>query len=214
MDVALKGVQDGLTHELGVRTVDDLGIVGASIDQVRVARNLDSVNGRMGNIISEPALKYGIQSAENSNKLFLVWLINCIKQVRSGWKVVTGRLPLRMWLMKTRILLSRWSIHMFKADIRKVLEPHIVRKLTYWSAGRRRFRIASRALSSSVQRSLVWIWLERSPCFWKPFWTHLSDAEGARLMHGTPAVKVAQDKIIDLMQYVTQLTASAILQKP
>ena len=34
-------------------------------------------------------------------------------------------------------------------------------------------------------------------------------AEGARMMEGTAAVKEAQDKIIDLMQYVTQLSGSA-----
>ena len=59
------------TAELGARTVDDFGVVGASIDQVRVARNLDSVNGRMGNFISEPAVKYGLQSAGNTNEIVM-----------------------------------------------------------------------------------------------------------------------------------------------
>ena len=61
MDVALKGVHDMYDYtEVGVRTVDDFGIVGASIDAARIARNLDTVHGRLGNVISEPALKYGV----------------------------------------------------------------------------------------------------------------------------------------------------------
>ena len=36
-------------------------------------------------------------------------------------------------------------------------------------------------------------------------------SEGARLMSGTSAVREAQDKIVDMLQYVSQLSASAIL---
>ncbi len=130
MDVALKGVHDLFDYsELGVRTVDDFGIVGASIDQVRVARNLDSVNGRMGNIISEPALKYGLQSAENSNQIVMGLADQLHKAGEIGMEGSNWKVTFKDVIDENENLaISMIDPRMSKADIRKVLEPHIVRK--------------------------------------------------------------------------------------
>ena len=59
----LKGVHDLYDwQETGARTVDDFGIVGASIDAARIQANKGTVNGRLGNFISGPALKYGART--------------------------------------------------------------------------------------------------------------------------------------------------------
>jgi len=63
----IRGVDDLFEHtESGSRTVDNLGIVGASIDNVRIAKNYDTVYGRLGNAISEPAMDYAGQGASNT----------------------------------------------------------------------------------------------------------------------------------------------------
>ena len=60
-NVPLKGVHDLYDfRETGMRSVDGFGIVGASIDAARIATNKGTVYGRLGNFISEPALKYGV----------------------------------------------------------------------------------------------------------------------------------------------------------
>ena len=60
-NVPLKGVNDLYDwNEVGMRSLDDFGIIGASVDAVRVAKNKGSVYGRLGNFISEPARKYAI----------------------------------------------------------------------------------------------------------------------------------------------------------
>jgi hypothetical protein len=62
-NIPLKGVHDLYDfRETGVRTVDDFGIVGASIDAARIQTNKGTVNGRLGNFISGPALKYGAET--------------------------------------------------------------------------------------------------------------------------------------------------------
>ncbi len=72
LDQPIKGIHDAFDYtEIGVRTVDDFGVVGAAVDQVRIARNLDTVNGRLGNVISEPALKYGLSSGDNAQDVVL-----------------------------------------------------------------------------------------------------------------------------------------------
>ena len=53
-------------QETGVRSVDDLGIVGASIDAARIDGNLGTVYGRVGSVMSEGALKFANESSENA----------------------------------------------------------------------------------------------------------------------------------------------------
>jgi hypothetical protein len=72
MDVALKGVHDLFDwNELGQRTVDDFGIVGASLDAVRITKNYDTVYGRLGSVASPPAIKYGVSSPSASEEIVL-----------------------------------------------------------------------------------------------------------------------------------------------
>ena len=60
-NVAIKGVHDLMISRL-VRTVDDFGIVGASVDAALIQGNKGTVHGRFGNFISGPALKYGAET--------------------------------------------------------------------------------------------------------------------------------------------------------
>ena len=53
-------------QESGIRSVDDLGIVGASIDAARIDKNLGTVYGRVGSVMSEGALKFANETSENA----------------------------------------------------------------------------------------------------------------------------------------------------
>ena len=55
--------------ESGIRSVDDLGIVGASVDLARINRNMDTVNGRVGSVMSEGALKFALEGVEESESV-------------------------------------------------------------------------------------------------------------------------------------------------
>lgn len=58
-DVALRGVHDLFDwNETAIRNVDNYGVVGASIDAARIAKNAGTVNGRLGNMLSLAAMKY------------------------------------------------------------------------------------------------------------------------------------------------------------
>lgn len=52
-------------QEMGVRSVDDFGVVGASVDYARIAGNHDTVNGRVGSLMSEGAIKFGLEATDN-----------------------------------------------------------------------------------------------------------------------------------------------------
>lgn len=53
-------------QETGIRSVDDLGIVGASIDAARIDGNLGTIYGRVGSVMSEGALKFANETSENA----------------------------------------------------------------------------------------------------------------------------------------------------
>ena len=58
LDEPIFGVHDMYGYqESGIRVADDMGIVGASVDLVRVQNNLDTSYGRLGSVVSEPELK-------------------------------------------------------------------------------------------------------------------------------------------------------------
>ena len=62
-------------QEVGTRSVDDLGIVGASIDAARIAGDIDTVYGRIGNSVSEGALKFNLEGIENQQAVQRVLLM-------------------------------------------------------------------------------------------------------------------------------------------
>ena len=213
MDQPIKGVHDMYDYtEVGIRTVDDFGVVGASVDAVRVAKNLDTVYGRLGNVISEPALKYSLTSGDNAQDVVL-GLADQLQQAGrigmegNGWKVTFDDVIDE----GENLAIQLFDPRMSKANVRQVLEPFIIRtddgKEILAEGG---FAMAAKALrgfgsdltSMDVARA-------QSILAGSLFGRSSDVSEGARLMEGTAAVEVAQEKIIDMMQYVTQLSASA-----
>ena len=47
--------------ENAIRTTDSMGIVGAAVDNTRIAKNIDTVYGRVRNPMSEAALKFSLE---------------------------------------------------------------------------------------------------------------------------------------------------------
>ena len=213
MDQPIKGVHDMYDYtEIGVRTVDDFGVVGASVDAVRVAKNLDTVYGRLGNVISEPALKYSLTSGDNAQDVVL-GLADQLNQAGrigmegNGWKVTFDDVIDE----GENLAIQLFDPRMSKADVRKVLEPFITRtddgKEILAEGG---FAMAAKALRGFGSELTSMDVARAQSILAGSLSGRISDlSEGARLMEGTAAVEVAQEKIIDMMQYVTQLSASA-----
>jgi|TARA_Y100000015_G_scaffold42991_1_gene51731 hypothetical protein len=211
--VPVKGVHDFFDYnEVGVRTIDDFGIVGASIDQSRITRNLDSVDGRIGSVISEPAIKYGLSGEGNVDDVVL-GLARQLNQAGdigmegNGWKI-----SLDDQIDDTlNITADLFDPRMSRADVDRIIQPFISQDETGKQVlSEEGFGVISKALrgfgdditSMDVTRAHSLLAGSLSG--------RVSDlAEGARLMEGTPAVEAAQEKVIDLMKYLVQLSGSA-----
>jgi hypothetical protein len=213
LDKPIKGVHDLYDYtEIGVRTVDDFGVVGAAIDNARIARNLDTTYGRIGNMISEPAMKYALSNGDVAQDIVL-GLATQLKQAGrvgmegNGWKVTFDD----VLDANEDLAIQLFDPRMSKADVRKVLEPFITRD----EAGTEilaegGFAMAARALRSFGEEVSSMDVARAQSLLAGSLSGRISDlSEGARLMTGTSAVREAQEKIIDMMQYVSQLSGSA-----
>ena len=209
----VKGVHDFFDYnEVGVRTVDDFGVIGASVDQSRITRNLDSVDGRIRNIISEPAIKYGL-SGEGKLDDVVLGLARQLNEAGDigmegkGWKI-----SLDDQIDDTlNITADLFDPRMSRADVDRIIQPFISQDETGKQVlSEEGFGVISKAMrgfgdditSMDVTRAQSLLAGSLSG--------RVADlAEGARLMEGTPAVEAAQEKIIDLMKYLMQLSGSA-----
>ncbi len=74
-------------QETGVRSVDDLGIIGASIDAARIDGNLGTIYGRVGSVMSEGALKFANETSENA-RIVISGMAETLKDAgQYGYKV-------------------------------------------------------------------------------------------------------------------------------
>ena len=65
LDEPTLGIHDMYGYEeMGVRSADDMGIIGASVDVVKIQKNLDGSYGRLGSVMTEPAMKYSLEGVE------------------------------------------------------------------------------------------------------------------------------------------------------
>jgi len=70
LDEPILGVHDVYNdYESATRGLDNMGVIGAAVDEVRIARNIDTVNGRVGSVITEPTLKGTLDGYENYQKM-------------------------------------------------------------------------------------------------------------------------------------------------
>ena len=84
------GVHDAFDHyESGIRSADGDGIYGASVDQVKINKNIGSVNGRVGSIFSDSSIKYANGSGEVGHKL-LKEQADKLKDARYSYKATDG----------------------------------------------------------------------------------------------------------------------------
>jgi hypothetical protein len=213
MDVPLKGVHDMFDYsELGVRTVDDFGVVGASIDQARIARNLDTVDGRIGNMISEPALKYALRSGENAQDIVLGLADQLHQAGRIGMEGANWKVTFDDVIdANENLAIQLFDPRMSKTEVRQILEPYMTRDASGKEVlAEEGFAMAAKALRGFGSELTSMDVARAQSLLAGSLSGRIADlAEGSRLMEGTAGVEAAQEKVIDLMQYLSQLSGSA-----
>lgn len=206
LDEPLMGLHDNLeATELGVRTTDTDGIIGATVDAARIQNNANSSYGRIRNFISEAAIKYGLDSDALNKRSFLKFITNQI--LEAGEYDVKG----------LGFNLTFKQIDEAGTELARVLfDPAMdTKSLKQMLAG---FKDSVNDISllndigyngvMKAAKQYIDEYFNLDTLKAQAYLTHslsgqVSDmAEGMRLMDGTDAVSRAQEQIIDRLTYM------------
>ena len=206
MDVALKGVHDLFDwNEIGQRSVDDFGIVGASVDAVRIAKNYDTVYGRLGSVASPPAISYAVSTPTASEELVL----GLTKQLKDADEY---GVEAANWSIKfddivkqgENLAVELFDPSMGVKELREVLDPYIVKtKEGAEYVAEEGYSKLFRAIST-MSEGLSGMDIARTQGYLATSLAgQVSDiAEGVRINAGSRSVAGAQDRIKENLMYL------------
>ncbi len=207
LDRPLFGVHDAYgIEESGVRSVDRLGVIGASIDQVRITKNFDTVYGRLGSIVSEAALKVGLSADLLPRRIIVKGIANEIKsagkygaQLASGKSISYDDINEAGTRLAEIMLDPRMDTGMLKGTLDEFKEfTGGIASLT--SVG---YNAAMKSIKGYLDEFMNLDTLKAQAYLTTSLAGQVSDlAEGARYMDGTAAIERAQEQIIDRIEYL------------
>ena len=208
LDQPIFGVHDLYDYtESGLRTSDDMGIIGASVDQVRIEKNLDTVHGRVGSVFTDSAIQFGLEADDAGLKL-ITDQADILKDSKYGYELSNGRYISHTEVMDAGDRLAADLYRMDVDEMKRTLEPFsgtdvdtgakVLTSEGYAGVFKAIRGYMDEFINMDIARAQAYIGTS--------FAGQVSDmAEGARLMDGTPAVKRAQEQVLDRLQYLMQI---------
>lgn len=206
LDEPMFGVHDVFDiEESGIRSVDDLGVVGASVDAARIASNKGTTYGRLGSIITEAALKKGLKAEDVTRRDIIKEITNQIKSAgKYSYRYAGGTLNFeeidKAGGDLAQILMDpRMDSGMLKATLDNYMnEVDGMKNLN--DVG---YNGAFKAIKGYMDEYLNMDTLKAQAYLTHSLAGQISDiAEGARYMEGTAAIERAQEQILDRMEYL------------
>ena len=212
-DIPIKGRDDTVFEpgELGVRSMDDFGVVGGSVDAAMIKANKGTGYGRIRNMISDGAIKYAVEFPESSNDIIL-GLADTLKQadqykaVGDGWKIDFNEII----EAGDDLVVDMIDPTMDVADIRRMLDPLITKTEDGVEILKESGYAFVLGATNKMMKAYTGMDVARAQAY---LTTSLAGqtadiAEGLRLNKGGAGVKFAQEKLRDNMQYLLQLKAT------
>ena len=202
------GVHDMYGYrESGVRGVDDLGIVGAQLDNARIFTNEGSVYGRVGNAISDGALKYALDDASGEAVFSITKGLGEQLQMsgRYGYETAPGRYLTGQQIEDASMALVDRIYGRPIAEVDEFLQQYrsldVGTKISYLTAE------ADAAVLKSIGKYMdVYANLDEakaSALIVDSMAGQISDMSfSARMMDGTDAVARAEEMILDRVEYL------------
>lgn len=205
-EAPVKGIHDQFDlTENGVRNADPDGVPGAMVDAVRVQKNIQSRHGRLGSIVTEAALRWGLEV----DSLSKAQLVNAVKDhiVDSGKfdyllndRLITAKEidEAGTFLAEVMEEMRPGEMHMLLEDYRKLnddLNTQVVNKVGYDAVFKsiKKYQDMFLDLDEKKARALLTTSLAGQA----------SDMAGElRNLEGTAAIEAARDQIFGRMEYL------------
>lgn len=211
-NVAMKGVHDLYDwNETGMRSLDDFGIIGASVDAARIASNKGTVYGRLGNFISQPALKFGIDTPGGVEEI----TIGLAKQLKDADRY---RMDAADWAISfeeiqaqgENLVLELFDPTVGIDEIRRILDPVITKN--EFGAEVLSATGYTDALSSinTMVKNYSGMDVAKAQAYTATSIAgQIADlSEGVRINRGSLSVENAQEKLLDNINFLQQLVGS------
>ena len=200
------GIHNGFdVNEEGIRSVDRMGVIGASIDYVRIKENLGTSWGRLGSIITEAALKKGIKATSLKRREVVNAVTDQIKNAgRYGIRYGGGKIPFDVidkagQELAEVILDPRMDTGTISALLDNYMDS-IRGTKTLDDVG---YNAAFKAIKGYLDEFMNMDTLKAQAYLQTSIAGQVSDmAEGARLMDGTAAIERAQEQILDRLEFL------------
>ena len=211
-NVAIKGVHDLYDfRETGLRTVDDLGIVGASVDAALIQGNKGTVHGRLGNFISGPALKYGTETPGGVEEI----TIGLTKQLKEADKVGMVADDFAVSADEVAKAGDKLVLELFDPtatieDMRRMLDPQIYKNEAGVEVLAKDGYIDALGSINTLVKEFQGMDVARAQAYTATSMAgQVADlAEGIRINRGSIAIENAQEQILDKINFLQQLVGS------
>ncbi len=208
----LKGVHDLYEwQEIGIRTVDDFGVVGASIDAARIQANKGTVNGRIGNFISGPALKYGAETPGGVEEI----TIGLTQQLKEADRVGMVADDFTITSNEVNEAAENLVLELFDPsatidDMRRMLDPQIVKtKDGVETLAKDGYTDALASINTMV-KNYTGMDIAKAQAYTATSMAgQIADlSEGIRLNRGSISIENAQEQLLDKIKFLQQLVGS------
>ncbi len=206
LDTPQLGVHDLFDYtEQGLRSVDNYDVASAAVDVVRIERNIDGTHGRLGSIVSDSALKYGLQADQLPRRGLVSEIKDRLRRAgKYDFDTPRGMLKFEEvdaagQRLAARLVDPAMSVDKMKSMLRgyeNIMDG--VRNLD--DVG---YSGTFRAIKGLMDDYYNMDSLKASAYLQTSMAGQVADmAEGARLMEGTPAVMRAQEQILDRLEFL------------
>ena len=208
LDNPVLGVHDVYDYsESGFRTGDPSGIFGASIDVVKIEKNIDSIYGRVGSVVTPGAMDF-LTNGNDAGMKLVKHAADLLKDSKYGYNASNGKFISHSEILESGKKLASELYEMDVSEMDKLLkgmsgiDPDSgVRVLTseaYSGVMQAIRQYSDDFINMDIARAQAYIGTSMAG--------QVSDmAEGARLINGQEAsVKRAQEQILDRLQYLMQ----------
>ena len=191
--------------EMGMRSADPGGVLGASVDVVKINGNIDTIYGRLGSVFTEGALKFGLEADEGAQVLIKGLGDQLTEAGEYGYRTSNGRYLSFAEISEAGDNLAADLMNMDVATMKRTLDAHQFvdgetgAKVLTSSGYNAAFKAINKYLKefASVDQAKAYAYASTS------LGGQISDmAEAARLVDGSVAVGRAQEEILDRIEFL------------
>ena len=188
-------------EESGIRSADDLGIIGASVDQVRIAKNYDSSYGRIGSVMTEPSMKFALEGVEEYDAVLKGLRETLVEADSIGYRV-SGRTITAKEVEDEGL---RFAANLMEMDVDEM--KRYISNFRPDKAGQQLDEVAGKgvrfAIKELMQEFASSEAVRTSAYVRGSLGGQVADmAQGARYSEGSAAVPRAQDQILDRLEFL------------